>query len=494
MAIFSGPKITKSSLVVNLDAANSKNTVLSAVEVLVVAGGGGSGAQYEAGGGGGGGVIYNTAYAVTAGSSYTATVGAGGSGSAIAAQTQTAGSNSVFGALTAIGGGRGSSESIIATSGGSGGGGSHSGYVNGTGTVGQGYDGGNIIGAQNLNPFSGAGGGGAGGVGQSILITASYPGTGGPGLAFNISGTMTWYGGGGAGASRNGNISSGGIGGGGNTFQNGTANTGGGGGGGSGTAGHDGIGGAGGSGIVIVRYPGAQKASGGTITTVGNYTIHTFTSGTSTFTVYPALADTVAINGLGDFSGTGLLATAVNGPVYSSANGGSITFDGTNDYVSIGNLGNLYTTGTISFWMYSTAVENYRNVFTTNYNGGNNAIRFEQYTTTSPYGGFDVVISNSVLFFDFSPSAPLTANVWYQVVLTWNTAASLVTGYLNSVQKFNSTCASWPTTMPSVAFGTGFDTIRYFKGNISNVQIYNRALSATEVNDNFQANRDRYGI
>jgi hypothetical protein len=40
---------------------------------------------------------------------------------------------------------------------------------------------------------------------------------------------------------------------------------------------------AGGSGIVIVRYVGAARATGGTITTVGNYTVHTFTtSGTLT--------------------------------------------------------------------------------------------------------------------------------------------------------------------------------------------------------------------
>jgi hypothetical protein len=58
---------------------------------------------------------------------------------------------------------------------------------------------------------------------------------------------------------------------------NGTVNTGGGGGGGFNTGGN------GGSGIVIVAYLGAQRGTGGTVTTVGSYTLHSFTT-TGTFT------------------------------------------------------------------------------------------------------------------------------------------------------------------------------------------------------------------
>ena len=64
------------------------------VEVLVVAGGGGaSGSSASSGGGGGGGLIYNSAFAVTPGTAYTITVGAGGTGGT---GTGTNGSNSVF--------------------------------------------------------------------------------------------------------------------------------------------------------------------------------------------------------------------------------------------------------------------------------------------------------------------------------------------------------------------------------------------------------------
>jgi hypothetical protein len=44
---------------------------------------------------------------------------------------------------------------------------------------------------------------------------------------------------------------------------------------------------AGTQGVVIFRYPGPQRGSGGTVTTVGNFTVHTFTTtGTSTFSIF----------------------------------------------------------------------------------------------------------------------------------------------------------------------------------------------------------------
>ena len=52
---------------------------------------------------------------------------------------------------------------------------------------------------------------------------------------------------------------------------------------GGGGASNPSTGGTGGSGVVIIRYPGSQTGSGGTVTNVGGYTIHTFTtSGTYT--------------------------------------------------------------------------------------------------------------------------------------------------------------------------------------------------------------------
>jgi len=198
-----------------------------------------------------------------------------------------------------------------------------------------------------------------------------------------------------------------------------------------------------------------------------------------------------------DLSGNNYTGTLTNGPTFSGTNGGVIVFDGVDDYVAGGNLGSFYSQGTISYWMYSTAVENYRNPFSTNYNGSNVGIRFEQYTTASPYGGFSVVIGNDAgtyTGFSYSPSAILTVNSWYNVVLVWNTVTNIATGYLNGDLKFNSSHTYWATTLPAIAIGNGFSSARYFKGNVSSVEIYNRALTATEVLQNYNVTKTRFGI
>ena len=69
-----------------------------------------------------------------------------------------------------------------------------------------------------------------------------------------------------------------------------------------------------------------------------------------------------------DLSGNGNTGTLTNGPTYSSDNGGSIFFDGTNDYVSlVDNLGDPQQF-TIEFWAYPTQLNfdsnnNYRRIF-----------------------------------------------------------------------------------------------------------------------------------
>ena len=266
-------------------------SVINTFEVLVVGGGGGGG--YNAGAGGGaGGVVYSSAYSSSIGS-YPVQIGNGGNGAGSSNTTGLSGASSVFGTITAYGGGGGVTSAGNGAAGASGGGGAYTGTGGASSYSGQGNAGGNGNGQDGVNR-AGAGGGGAGAVGQNT-VSATVPGAGGVGVSYSISGISQYYGGGGGGASHIGSYGAGGAGGGGaggvaaypnacpagQTGNNGTANTGGGGGAGGGGGCN---GGNGGSGIVIIRYPGEPKATGGTITSVGGYTIHTFTS-SGTFNV-----------------------------------------------------------------------------------------------------------------------------------------------------------------------------------------------------------------
>ena len=259
-----------------LSTGSFKPQVNLTADVLVIGGGGGASARGNrgAGGGGAGGLVLHSSQILTP-STYSLTVGAGGSGSS---GTATSGVQSQFGALTAAaGGGRGAADTGNGQTGGSGGGGwiDEAGYA---GTSGQGYAGGagSIFAASNANTFQAGGGGGAGGTGYAGVTNGGSGGTNGAGgigssaysswgsatsTGQNVSGTYYYAGGGGGGSGRydggTGYTSVGGSGGGGagsgSTSGNGiagTASTGSGGGGSNG-----GSGGAGGSGIIIIRYP-----------------------------------------------------------------------------------------------------------------------------------------------------------------------------------------------------------------------------------------------
>ena len=203
---------------------------VTSVSYLVV-GGGGGGKNYQ--GGGGGGVVTGT-LAVTPLTSYTVTVGAGGTANGD-------GSDSVFSSVTASKGLRGNQTNGFTAAGTSG-----NGFTGGTGT-------------NSGNPYTGGGGGGASQNGFNN--SGSTSGAGGAGVSSSISGSSVGYGGGG-GAGCEGSASRGAgattFGGGNGSGPNsnngsaGTANTGGGGGGGDG--GNTNSGYAGGSGIVIISY------------------------------------------------------------------------------------------------------------------------------------------------------------------------------------------------------------------------------------------------
>ena len=241
---------------------------------LIIAGGGGGGVGdqgNDCGGGGagaggyrssfnnessGGGAGAEGAFTFSGGTSYTVTVGAGGSGGQSPSANGSTGNNSSVFSKTSNGGGYGSNRNDNGGSGGSGGGVSCDTSSGGSGTSGQGF-----AGAGGGGTPSGAtrGGGGAGGSGGAN--SGGTSGGGGGGVTSSITGSSVARAGGGAGGSGGANSRQGpGPGGGaggslnGNDGGNADANKGGGGGGAGGNAGGGTDGGNGGSGIVVIRY------------------------------------------------------------------------------------------------------------------------------------------------------------------------------------------------------------------------------------------------
>ncbi len=214
---------------------------------------------------------------------------------------------------------------------------------------------------------------------------------------------------------------------------------------------------------------------------------------------------------LRSYSGSGLTAngliggiggTLVNGTGFSSSNNGSFFFDGTNDFISIANP-NLLAFGTnpfsIDFWLYSTYVHSggalYRTILSSydNYNG--------VYQTYFYLGLFNngSTLNNRVSFLNSasgnlmgSLGANINVNEWTNVSFTRN-ADNLVC-YKNGVSVSTAVSTNDFSGTRNARIGGGVDQINTFQGSISSMKIYNRQLSATEIQQNFNAMRERYNI
>ena len=231
----------------------------------LIAGGGGAGGISGGGGGGAGGYLTGTTN-LTPLSTYTITVGSGGTSGG------SGGNSSISSIGTSVGGGAGGGAQNTGTAGGSGGGGGcsfnggGSAKAGGSGTSGQGNAGGYgtyYATGDNIYLYGG-GGGGAGAVGGDASYSAG--GTGGSGNVSSITGSSITYSAGGTGA----NYAGGGG-------SSGTANSGNGGNGGGSSGG-----GNGGSGVVILSVPTASYSGvttgTPTVTTNGANTILKYTS------------------------------------------------------------------------------------------------------------------------------------------------------------------------------------------------------------------------
>lgn len=186
-----------------------------------------------------------------------------------------------------------------------------------------------------------------------------------------------------------------------------------------------------------------------------------------------------------DMIGAGTTGTLTNGAVFNYSTK-SIDFDGTNDYVDCGNPTSLQLSSqiTMAAWVYPVSVTLNGNIMSKNANAG---YRFRIGSSNELWwyvSGNALVSSNGV--------CPL--NTWSYCVVTGDVSGLKM--YLNGVLLTSNTTAFAPTAPASGNFYIGCYGIgsEVFNGKIANAQVYNRALTAAEVNTNFQASRDRYGI
>ena len=230
-----------------------------------------------------------------------------------------------------------------------------------------------------------------------------------------------------------------------------------------------------------------------------NYSPKVVTDG---LVLYLDAANTKSYPGIGitwtDLSRSGN-SSELKGPTFNSGNGGSIVFDGTNDYVEIQNQIQFDQTDpfTLSSWVKSSngineLIINNENIVYTGY-------RLNINVNANIEIGLRNSISDDIAIETLNR---IYANTWYHIVGTYDGTRN-VSGmkiYINGVEEdtntisntlTSSTLSNQQTLLGIRRLSPPSDPLR---GNIANVQIYNRALSTIEITQNYNATKTRFGL
>jgi hypothetical protein len=197
-----------------------------------------------------------------------------------------------------------------------------------------------------------------------------------------------------------------------------------------------------------------------------------------------------------DLSGNGYNGTLTNGPTSNVSNKGNILFDGTDDYVSITansntRLQNNYQT--LSFFVYITSLGPNACAFLYTVGGNANGVSIGWLTDSVRF-----FISNGASNLNYPVSMTNALNTWMNITCIINNVNRTMTAYKNG--SLVGTSSQWSAfTPPSSAVTIGNNSMTgntgdFIKGRIANVQVYNRSLTATEISQNYESDKTRFGL
>ena len=203
-----------------------------------------------------------------------------------------------------------------------------------------------------------------------------------------------------------------------------------------------------------------------------------------------------------DLSGNANNGTLTNSPTFNSGNGGSIVFNGTNQYGTASDSTSLRPTSfSIDTWFRPTSFNLYSNIISKPFNGP---------VWTPPYLSYMIRINNTGTVLECStntggtyralqPNYTFVANTIYNVTFTLNSSTGAAVVYLNgsvlSSTTFTAGAISYSTPPLIIGAGYGASPVgEYFTGNIYSVKIYNTILNTTEIAQNYNATKSRFNL
>ena len=190
--------------------------------------------------------------------------------------------------------------------------------------------------------------------------------------------------------------------------------------------------------------------------------------------------------------------TLTNGPTFSSGNGGSIVFDGTDDSVVTTLTSNTVfnSTFTVSMWFKMTDTDNtaFPRLFDKSADNSTNS-GFTAFLYDSNANDTDAVLYLKVTNSSTLAYSSINVNTWYHLTAVYFDSQYKV--YINGGSantSSHSNALSNVTTSNALTIGNTSSTGRPFAGNIATTSIYNRELSQAENTQNYNALKSRFGL
>jgi len=192
-----------------------------------------------------------------------------------------------------------------------------------------------------------------------------------------------------------------------------------------------------------------------------------------------------------DRSGNNFNGTLTNGPTFSSANGGTLVFDGTNDQIVLTSATlPISGNGARSIFAWIKSVSTFTSYVSTGTANNSQSFNLVKYSNNIGVMGYNL---------DYYPTTGSSGkNVadgnWHYVGVSFN--GTNLSMYVDGILDNTSGTFTYSTTGQNnyIARSSHVGHENYVNGSIAIVKIYNRALSATEVSQNFNATRRRFGL
>jgi hypothetical protein len=193
-----------------------------------------------------------------------------------------------------------------------------------------------------------------------------------------------------------------------------------------------------------------------------------------------------------DSSGNSNTGTLVNTPTWTTSgmNNGALTFNGSNTYVSVPSTFGLFDNAhnySVCAWVNTTSLANTAYIF---HPRGERDVSLAYFGTAS--------FCNQTFGFGYyngsghtsCSSAAATAATWYHLCGVWNIGSSTAQLYVNGLPQGSIATGTPNVTANTIEIGTQYMSgapHNTWNGLLDDVRIYNRALTASEVGDLYQA-------